>query len=358
MIDPSLDRETTSDDEISLLALGTTLLRWRRTIVALAILGGVLGLTLGLTGKRVYVSDATFIPQAPEGAGPSGLALAASQFGIRVPGSGSGWGPSGGGWGPPVYMQLLHSRALLEPVALDTFVVSEERGRRIALTDLLGVREPNPARRATRAVEALRKIVNASEVKDLGAVKLSVKTEWPSVSLALAERLVSGVNQFNLETRKSQAAAERQFVELQTAEAERALRAAEDRLQSFLQRNRETAGSPVLAFERERLQRDLALRQELHTSWMKSREEARIREVRDTPVITVFEDPKRPSEAQPRRSVQKAVLGGFAGAILGLLVAFLASGVSGARGTPDPNAREFFRLVEEATPRFLRRKKS
>src|SRR5438445_8264651 len=237
------------EDEISLLALGSVLLRRRRTIVTLGLLGSAAGLATGLLATRVYKSSAKFLPQVSE-ASTSGIALVATQLGIRVP-------TSSGGWGPPVYAELLRSRALLEPIALDTVVVLEEGGRRVALMDLLEVEAPTPERRADRAVRALGEIVKSREVRALGAVEVTVTTRWPSVSLALAERLVRGVNQFNVETRKSQAAAERQFVEAQAGEAERALREAEDRLQGFLQQNR-VISSPELGFERDRLQRQVA----------------------------------------------------------------------------------------------------
>jgi tyrosine-protein kinase Etk/Wzc len=175
------------------------------------------------------------------------------------------------------------------------------------------------------------------------------------VSLELAERLVKGVNQFNLETRKSQAAAERQFVEAQAAAAEVALREAEDRLQNFLQRNRETGGSPQLVFERDRLQRDVNLRQQLYSTLLQSREEAKIREVRDTPVITVIEPPRLPIVGESRKTIQKFLMGAFAGAVIGIFTALLAHGLSRARLIPSEEARQFFRLLEEATPRFMRR---
>ena len=350
MTEPLAGHEPARDDDsdISLLYLGSVLLHWRRTIVALGLAGAALGLAKGLTSTRVYVSTATFIPQGSE-AGASGLALAASQFGIRMPSSG------GGAWGPPVYVELLRSQALLEPIALDTVVVAEEGGRRVALLDLLKVNAPTPTRRTFLAVLALRGIVRASADRNLGAVRVSAVTPWPSVSLALAERLVRGVNQFNLETRKSQAVAERLFVEVQAGEAERALREAEDRLQLFLQRNRAIADSPELAFQNDRLQRDVALRQQVYTSLLQNREEARIREVRDTPVITVLESPRLPVVGEARESMQKGVLGGLAGGMFGALIAFLAQWVAGARRAPSDEAREFFELVRQATPRFLRR---
>lgn len=336
------------EPEVSLLVLGNVLLRWRRTIVGLGVVGAALGLAKGMTSTRVYVSAATFITQGSEG-GASGLALAASQFGIRVP-------TSGGSWGPPVYVELLRSQALLEPIALDTVVVAEEGGRRVALMDLLEVEAPTPARRTDLAVRALGGVVSASEVKALGAVKLSVTTRWPSVSLALAERLVRGVNQFNLETRKSQAMAERQFVEIQAREAERALREAEDRLQLFLQRNRAISDSPELGFQRDRLQRELALRQQVYTTLVQNREEARIREVRDTPVITVLESPRLPVVGEARNSVKKALLGGFMGGMFGAVIALLVQAVASVRRAPNEEAQEFFLLAQEILPQFLRKR--
>lgn len=346
MKDAVPNQEPPADEvEISLLGLASILLRWRRTIVALGLIGGVVGLARGLSSRRVYTSDAVFMPQGAE-ASPSGLALAASQLGVRVPQS---------SWGASMYIELLKSYALLAPVSLDTVVVAEQRGRRIALMDLFEVDAPTPEQKIDLAVDALRGMVGTEEIQDLSAVKLSVTSPWPSVSLALAQRLVRGVNQFNMETRKSQAKAERQFVDVQEREAEYALSAAVEKLQSFLLRNRETAGSPVLAAERDRLQRDVALRQELHTSWLKSREDARIREVRDAPVITVFEEPKLAYVARPRGSVQKAVMGGMAGGIIGVMIALLAHGISRARRARSSDAVEFFELVEKAKPRFMKR---
>jgi hypothetical protein len=350
MTDRSPTRQPTPEDSaIRWDAFGITLLRsWKALIGGLGLCGLLLGIAAGLLGRRRYVASATFIPQASETTISGGLALAASQFGIQLP-------TTGGTWGPPIYVELLQSQALLEPIALDTLEVAEEGGRRVALMNLLKVPGLPPAQRTERAVKMLRKIVAASEDKRLNGVKLTVTTLWPSVSLALAERLVRGVNQFNLETRKSQAAAERQFVEVQAAEAERALREAEDRLQSFLQRNRSVTGSPELMFAQDRLQREVGLRQAVYTSLMQRKEEARIREVRDTPVITVLENPRLPATGEPRRTVMKGVLGAFAAAMIGILVAFVREGMAEARRGQSGPLRGFVRLLDEAAPGLVRR---
>jgi uncharacterized protein involved in exopolysaccharide biosynthesis len=336
-------------DEVSLLALGAAVLRRRRLILVLGFLGGLAGLLFAVVQPRLYASQSTFIPQDAE-SGISDLAMAASQLGIRLPTSSSGTR-----WTPAVYVELLTSRALLAPIARDTFTAVEV-GRSATLMDLLGVEDENPERQLVRAVRVLASdVIEVSEVRHLGAVRLTVRTQWPSVSHAIATRLVAGVNTFNYNTRRSQASAERQFVEARAAEAESALRAAEDRLRAFLQANRTISPASTMAFEAERLQREVTLRQELHTSWMKSREEARIREVRNTPVITVIEEPRRPVIPEARRTILKAALGGIGGTLLGIFIAFVTLLTARARRTPDSEAQEFFALVDQVRPRFLKR---
>ena len=338
--------DLSDEGQFSLLGMASVLLRYRRRIAGLVLAGAVLGAASAILSRRVYQSSATFIPQGTD-ANNAGLALAASQLGIKMP-------STGGGWGPPIYVELLNSRALLEPLALDTLVVPEEGQRQMALMDLVGVKAPTPALRLERTVRELANtVVSASEDRRLGAVRLTATTRWPTVSLNLAQQLVKGVNQFNVVTRKSQATAERQFAEVQEGEAERALRDAEDRLQQFLQGNR-TIVTPELGFQRDRLQRNVTLRQQVYTSLVQSREEARIREVRDTPVITVIEDPRLPVLAESRGVVLKTILGALLGAIVGVVVAFVTHALNVARRASSTEAREFFDLVGQATPRFLR----
>ena len=175
------------------------------------------------------------------------------------------------------------------------------------------------------------------------------------MSLALAQKLVVSVNEFNLRSRKSQATAERQFVETRTADAEASLRQAEDRLQAFMQENRVWNSSPQLSFAHDRLERDVQLRQQAYTSLVVSREEARIREVRDIPVITILDAPRLPIVPESRKTGQRAILGALAGAVLAILLSLVIAAVQSARRKPSPAASEFFNALNEATPRLLRR---
>lgn len=328
--------------ERSWWVVGRSLIEKRRLILTLAIIGGLVGGLSGILSTRKYVAKAVFLPQAAEGTGLGGLAAAASQFGIRV-------ANTGGAWGPLVYVEILRSRALLERLLADSIQLTEGGGRKAALLDLLGAKGSTVPLRTAAGVRALRKVVDVRDLKQLAAVQITVVTKWPSASQQIAEKMIQSLNQFNVSIRQSQALAERTFVEERSAEAQRLLRESEDRMQSFLQRNR-TVSSPELLFERDRLTRSVTLRQAVYSSLMQNLEDARIREVRDTPVITVIEDPRIPHVPESRRTLTKGTLGLLAGAGLAALVIGAQLTLASARSA-SPEAEEFCRTLSDVARR-------
>jgi tyrosine-protein kinase Etk/Wzc len=116
----------------------------------------------------------------------------------------------------------------------------------------------------------------------------------------------------------------------------------------FLKNNRDWAGSPDLFLEHERLSREIQLRQQVFTTLTQAYEEARIREVRDTPVITVFEPPAAPTMPQRRGLLLGMVLGGFLGALIGVLLAFTSGLLTRRQQSGNSEAEEFANALREA----------
>lgn len=326
------------DEEISLFAVGTMLLRNRWRIVRWALAGGVLATLLVLFNPAKYTASASFIPQGTD-VSRSGLASLAGQFGLALPTSQT--------LSPDFYAQLLRARTLLLPIARDTFSVAELGGSKLRLYDLLKIRGASPAQRDEKTVKQLEKIVATSVGKTTGIVGFSVTTRWPSVSLGIATRMVTAVDQFNQRTRQGQAASERKFVEGRQTVAGSELRAAEDRLQSFLQNNREWARSPELSFQHDRLLRDVNLQQQVFTSLTQSLEEVRIREVRDTPVITIVEPPSVEILPESQRRVLYVLFGLFLGGFVGSLVTFGSGAMQRRRQEGDAEVEEFAGTLSE-----------
>jgi tyrosine-protein kinase Etk/Wzc len=295
--------EWEDDQEISMFALGTTVLRNRWRIIAWMVVGGILATAWAFLKAPVYTASASFAPQVQNSdASRTGMATIAGQFGLAL-------SPGNQTTSPEFYASLLKSRVLLETIARDTLVVPEEGGRKVAMLDLMTIPKGPQKLREEKATKRLREIVESSVVRTTGVVQLSVMTRWPSVSLAIANALVGGVNEYNQRSRQGQAAAERKFLEGRVAVASGDLRLSEDRLEEFLRNNREFRASPDLTVQYERMQRDVSFRQQVFTSLTQSYEEARMREVRDTPLITVIEPPAVPALPESRGVVKHILLG-------------------------------------------------
>ena len=345
--DPQRPSRPVPEDEISLLDLLNVLLRRRGILVAATGTVTVLTLLVILLTPRSYTATTSFIPQMSE-AGASRLAGLASQFGFRVPSESPGESPA-------FYSELVESREILAPLAREELTFREEEDEEVftitgTLPDLLEMDEElDPAVRQQSAMKWLREeAVSVSTGRETGLVEVSVQTPWAGLSQLLARRILDRVNAFNLQTRQSRAAAERTFVEDRLAEARDSLRAAEDRLEAFLESNRQflanRSSSPELSFRHERLQRQVAMQQQVYTSLAEAYEQARIAEVRNTPVITVVESPERPVRPDSRQGVLKLALGVILGGMLGVFLAFGQEFMHRARSQEDEEYREFSTL--------------
>lgn len=301
--------------DLSVLQLGAILLRNRWIIIGLMLIMG--GLAASLTWRRPlrYEASASFIPQSNTSSG-GGLSSLAGQIGLAIPAENLTESPD-------FYVELLTSRVILRPIVLDTLVVPERGAQPTPLLVLLRIRPERDEVRLEEGLEVLGSMVKPSRDSNTGIVRVSVTTQWPSVSAYLVNALIEGITDFNQQTRQGQAAVERQFIEERLSLASAELRSSEDRLASFMSNNRLIEGSPQLLFERERLQRDIALDQQVFTTLTQAYEEARIREVRATPLITIIEEPTLPALPEPRGRTRNTVVGLMVGALLGVVIALL-----------------------------------
>jgi uncharacterized protein involved in exopolysaccharide biosynthesis len=339
-----------NEDEVSLFAIGNTVLQHRWRILRWALIGAVLAVLPVLFSKLSYTASASFMPQTQLDPARAGLANLAGQLGLQMGGGGAQQGQT-----PEFYVSLLESRVILTPLLEDTFTVAEQPSVRGTLLDLLEIEGPPSAQRTQAGIEALQGRIDTRISAKTGVVTVLVRMPWPSLARDVGDSLLAGVNAFNLRTRQSQASEERRFTEGRLNAARDGLRAAEDRLQSFLQRNRlGIDNSPHLTFEHDRLQREVSLQQQIVTSLAQANEEVRIREVRDTPLITVIERPVIPTRADPRGRLKRAIAGLLAGTFLGALVAFTADVFRRRRASHDPDAEEFRRSLTQVKAEVAR----
>jgi uncharacterized protein involved in exopolysaccharide biosynthesis len=301
-------------DVISFTSRMNVLLRARWLLLICALLGVLGAIIRAYVLDRQYTSRAVILPQARRA--QSALSGLASSLNLSLPSVDASQSPS-------FYADLLLSRQLLG-MACDARFNFQDAGQlhSATLSQILGARGANSALKREDAIDRLSERISANVIAKTGVIRLAVTLPNPSVAQRTEQRLIELLDQFNRETRKSQAAAERQFTEQRLSEVTAEMRRAEDRLQSFLQQNRQFTNSPELAFERERLTNDLSLRRELYSTVAKAYEQARVEEVRDTPVTTIIETPSLPIRPDPRGLLKKAVAGIAFGVVIGIIIAF------------------------------------
>ena len=163
-------------------------------------------------------------------------------------------------------------------------------------------------------------------------------------------RLLDLVNAFNMEKRRTSASAERQFVEETMQNAQRELEAAERSLERFRMANARFENSPHLMTQDARLQRAVMMRQEVYLTLVQAYEQARIDEVRNTPVITIVDNP----EGSSRKTSSGLLQAGLIGAFWGLFLAMILAGVREALAYQRrEHPEEFDQLMVD----FLRRRR-
>jgi uncharacterized protein involved in exopolysaccharide biosynthesis len=191
------------------------------------------------------------------------------------------------------------------------------------LLDVLGVKGKTEAARLEKGVKLLHKRMSVQVDKASGIITLRVEMPSPGIAADVANGMVATLNTFNLQRKQSQSREQRRFIEERLQSSKEELERAEATLQKFLETNRDYAQSALLLFEERRLERTVQLRQELAIALAKGYDEARIAEVRDTPVLTIVDSAVPPTQKSWPRTWLYALLGGLVGAAIAFGAAYL-----------------------------------
>ena len=314
---PSGEREDTlrdgRADGFTVERLMTRVFEHRRLFAGVMVGAALLAVLMKLLGHPSYTAKVSFLPTS-QGSANSALAGLASQVGINV-------GGDGGEDSPEFYADFLMSDELLGVLASGRYHM-RELGHDTALVDYLGIAPADSSVRIEKAITSLRAQMSSAISAKTGVVTLTARFGDPELSFEVVSRAMDLVNQFNVQSRQSQARAQRSFLESQVRSTSADLRAAEDSLLQFLVRNRDYRNSPTLSFEYDRLQRSVSMRQAAHSQVFESFLQAQSAEVQNTPVITIVGPPRVPALRDPRHLASRALLAMLVAA-LGVLVAFV-----------------------------------
>lgn len=292
----------------------------------------VLGIAFALLLPKQYLSTASFVAENQNLRGiSSSLSALADQFGVL------GGSLGGGAQSPAFFADLLESRAILLPILnMNSTTVGDADPS--PLIDRLKVGGPDLKDREERGLRRLRSMLEITPDAKTNVVTFGVAARDPQLAYEIAQALLQRLDSFNVSVRRSRAKNERAFLEGRVADAQTDLRAAEAELEEFENANRDSR-FPSLAFREARLKRKVDLAQTRFVQLQTQLDQARVQEVRDTPVITVLDKPNLPERHfRPRRTVVALVV-----LVLGMLGAYGYSRLTTFRGEdwpPPPQATD------------------
>jgi uncharacterized protein involved in exopolysaccharide biosynthesis len=318
------------------------LVRRRRIIYLAGLVGLAVGLGSAFIRARRYDATAMFMVQQRNPLG--GLQQVAAQYGlgnVRAEAE-----------TPEFYADLLTSTELMHDAVVARYAADSGAGFQGTLLEYYGHDELSETN-VLRAIRRLRKDVSVGMNRLTGVVTLRVGLTDPGLSEAVGTQFLRLLNDYNVNRRQSQARSERDFLERRVAAAQLELTGAEDTLTDFYRKNR-IIGSPELEAVEQRLQRRVQVLQSVYLELAQSYENARVEEVRSTPVINVLQDPGLLVEPRRRHAPRTAVLFGIVIALLSAAVVLVTEEIKLARASGSPEFRHFLAAAEQAVPRRAR----
>ncbi len=333
--------------EISVLTLVNTLLRQRRLIARITLALVIVVGALSLSSKRTYTATTSITTQTGRSSAGSSLLGLAAQFGVSIPTGDAAQSPA-------YYAQILKSRQIFAAVArADVPYPAGESATHGPLQNLVAGATADTARRLSQTLIWLGQHVHTDVEARTGIITIGATATSPALVYAIVNHMLAELARFNLRVRESQAGAERAFTGRRLEEAKDSLRLAQANLQDFMQHNRNFRSSPELSFTYDRLQAEVGFRQTLTTSLAQAYEQAKIEEVRDTPVFTVTDPPMMPVDGDPRGTVMKLVMALLGGLVLGSIVALIRN-FNADRVNEFDESVEFQRLRRETFSDMIR----
>lgn len=278
---------------------------------AVVLATGALAFLVSLLLPTWYTASATFTVDATptmnlSGAGVLGLA---SQLGL-------GGALGSGTTSAQYFADVLGSPAVTDRVALGAIPRSSSGD---AANDFGSPGIDAPPRKRDAARKKFSKHFGTSVNARTSAISFSVDARTPYAARAAADTLLARLNAVVIELRRRRANAERTFIEHRLDSAAVRQLALEDTLRSFYATNRITTGSPNLQFAEARLRRRVDFAIDLANQLRTQLEQAKLQEVRDTPVLSIITTPEEPG----RRSAPNRRLIVLAALVFGGLLALL-----------------------------------
>ena len=290
------------EDGIDSLTFLTPLLEKRRQIIAFVILVSLAVGAFAFLMPRKYKAELSVTPvvnnRSTQGLGGiAALAGATLQQGYQLT--------------PARMVELIRSRRVLSSVGMSPMASG---GGAMVIERLLG--EEYTRNDPEEVEKHIERLLTVGANKETGTITVSVAHRDSALARIIAARTVDSASQIFVRTSKAQAQQLRIAQERRVAVAREQLATAEERLREFNFSNRATPAYSQASVERQRLQRDIMLAEQVFTQAATDQEGAFARELEATPTVVVHDPLPDVLSKVRKRVVMKTVIAGVVSLLL------------------------------------------
>jgi len=343
-------KPTPADDEIDLIALAKTFWSGRRIVIRSILICGVFGFLIAIFTAKEFVATTIMVPSGSDATSKLGsLGGLAAMAGINI-GSATGSDLS-----PTVYPQIVSSLPfqlelmktplsfsdLSQPVTFFDYYTKIQKPNvflkytiglpGIILTTIKGkqpeklIGEENKPFELSDKQRDVRQILSElisleTNVKD-GLLTLTAKMPEARAAAQLGQRAQELLQQYITEFKIKKAKANLDFIQQRYDETSKKFEAAQQRLASFRDRNKNVSLATAKT-EEERLLSQYNLIYGIYSELAKQLEQAKIQVKQDTPVFTVIEPISVPTKKSKPNRPMILFIWLFLGGVLGTGIVF------------------------------------
>jgi tyrosine-protein kinase Etk/Wzc len=201
-----------------------------------------------------------------------------------------------------LYPIILTSETVLIPIIEHTYQTQRFKDP-VDLITFLDIDEGSPAKNMERAIKEMRGLMTTAYETKTSTVVVTLEMEEQQLAADVLNALVAEVDKFMRLKRINTATEQVRWITARLSDVEKELRAAEENLKTFMERNRRTMDSPQLTLEQQRLLREVTVKSTIAIELKKQYELAKIDEIKNTSIVNVL-DPARPpvKKERPKRA--------------------------------------------------------
>jgi uncharacterized protein involved in exopolysaccharide biosynthesis len=298
--------------------------RKRILLIAFAVAAVTLGINFLI--PVYYKATATLLPET-EGSKTSALgqlAGVAQLAGVSIPGTEVA----------RLYPTIVTSETVLKAVIERKFSTRRSQDS-VNLVQYFDFREGSPEKDMDATLKLMRVLLVASTDTKTSVVSLSLEMPEPQLAADVLNAVVQELDRFMRSKRVTSASEQVRWTDVRIKQVQQELRAAEETLKDFRERNRRVSDSPDLLLQQQRLLRNVEVGSAVFIELKKQYELAKLEEIKNTTIVSVLDAARVPVKKDgPHRATNTAIM--FLLAIAGLSSYYVGNHRYG------PRVREFW----------------